>query len=293
MPVLAAVIPDQGTISETVDLAGVTAVVGLIMPNDWTAAVVTVQGSADGAFFHDLIDGFTGNALSFNVRPDSMGMINPNRLRSCAAIKLRSGTRDNPVVQQALREFGLVVEGNVPSQPGTGTSAHVIEDTTNGFHGIEQSFQAPGPMACAITVWLKSDTRQAGLEIFNGDGGARVYFDLAANEIYANSVYGAGFSVFDLAVEGPGPNGWWKCTASNNLTPISAAQTLRIGMDKDKTGSIAYPGDGASFVQVWQPSLTLDGGDNVLLSADDLTNPAWQPRGASVVNFPDDVLPAP
>jgi hypothetical protein len=263
------------------------------MPNDWTAAVVTVQGSADGAFFHDLIDGFTGNALSFNVRPDSMGMINPNRLRSCAAIKLRSGTRDNPVVQQALREFGLVVEGNVPSQPGTGTSAHVIEDTTNGFHGIEQSFQAPGPMACAITVWLKSDTRQAGLEIFNGDGGARVYFDLAANEIYANSVYGAGFSVFDLAVEGPGPNGWWKCTASNNLTPISAAQTLRIGMDKDKTGSIAYPGDGASFVQVWQPSLTLDGGDNVLLSADDLTNPAWQPRGASVVNFPDDVLPAP
>jgi hypothetical protein len=293
MPVLAAVIPDQGTMSETVDLTGVTAVVGLIMPNDWTAAVVTVQGSADGAFFHDLIDGFTGTALSFNIRPDSMGMINPNRLRCCTAIKLRSGTRDNPVVQEALRQFGLVVEGNVTSQPGTGTSAHVIEDTSNGFHGIEQPFQARGPMTCAIQVWLKSDTRQAGIEVFNYDGGARVYFDLASNEIYANSVYGAGFSVFDLAVEGPGPNGWWKCTASNNLTPISPGQTLRIGMDKDKTGSIAYPGDGASFVQVWQPSLTLDGGDNVLLSADDLTNPAWQPRGASVVNFPDDVLPAP
>src|SRR4029077_6828534 len=126
MPGFAAVIPAQGTISETVDLAGVTAVVGLVMPNDWTPAVVTVQGSPDGVFFHDLRDGFSGVELSFNVRGDTMVMINPNRLRCCIAVKLRSGTRDNPVVQQALRQFGLVVEGNVASQPGTGTSAHVI-----------------------------------------------------------------------------------------------------------------------------------------------------------------------
>jgi hypothetical protein len=290
--VLAAVIPAGETMSNTVDLTGVTAVVGIVMPNDWTGAVVTVCGSPDGVFFHDLHDGQSGIELAFNAKPDSLVMLNPNRMRSCIAVKLRSGHKDAPVPQEALRQFGIIVEGDVAAQPGTGTTAHVIEDTTNNFHGVEQNFQAPGPMTVAVQAWLKSANRQAGFEIFNSDGGAHVYFDLATNEIYGNDVHGIGFSVFNLAIEGPGPNGWWLCSASIALTPISPTQTFRIMIDKNKSGGQAWPGDGASFVQVWQPSLTEDGGQNLLVSPDDLTDPAWAAFGASVQNF-DDVLPAP
>jgi hypothetical protein len=68
---------------------------------------------------------------------------------------------------------------------------------------------------------------------------------------------------------------------------------VRIGIDYGKAGGQAYLGDGVSFIQVWEPSLTEDGGSNILISPDDLTNSAWQPNNASVVNVPDDVLPAP
>ena len=221
-------------------------------------------------------------------------MLNPNRMRSCVAMKLRSGTREQPVAQEVLRQFGIVVEGDVVAQPATGVSAHLIEDTTNNFHGVAQNFQAPGPMTVALQAWLKSTDRQAGFDIIDSAGsGARVYFDLATNEVYANYVHGTGFAIYNLAIEGPGPNGWWTCSASIDLTPISAEHTFRIMIDKDKSGGQAYPGDGASFVQVWQPSLTEDGGQNLLISPDDLTDPAWTAFGATVQNFPDDVLPTP
>ena len=111
--------------------------------------------------------------------------------------------------------------------------------------------------------------------------------------IYANYTHGTGFVIYNLAIEGPGPNGWWVCSASIDLAPISAEHTFRIMVDQNKSGGLAYPGDGTSFVQVFQPSLTEDGGQNLLVSPDDLTDPAWAAVGASVVNVPDDVLPAP
>jgi hypothetical protein len=290
--VLTAIIPAGETVSDVVDLTGATAVVGIAMPPDWTSATTTILGSPDGVFFYELHDGVTGLELAFNVRPGSLVMLNPNRLRSCVAIKLRSGTASNPVVQEGTRQFGIVVEGDVVAQPGTGTTAHVIEDTTNDFHGVEQNFQAPGPMTVAVQAWLKSANRQAGFAIYNSDGGAQVYFDLAINEIYANKVHGTGFSIFNLAIEGPGPNGWWICSASIALAPISPTQTFRIMIDKDNSGSQAWPGDGASFIQIWQPALMEDGGSNLLVSPEDLTDPAWAASGATVQNFPNDTLPA-
>jgi hypothetical protein len=290
--VLTAIIPAGETVSDVVDLAGATAVVGIAMPPDWTSATTTILGSPDGVFFYELHDGVTGLELAFNVRPGSLVMLNPNRLRSCVAIKLRSGTSSNPVVQEGTRQFGIVVEGDVAAQPGTGTTAHVIEDGSNGFHGVEQQFEARGPMTVALQTWAKSSNREVGFEIFNSDGGARVYFDLANNEIYANYTHGGGFAIFNEAIEGPGANGWWKCSAAIDLAPISPGHTFRIMIDKDKSGGQVWPGDGVSFVQVWQPSLTEDGGSNLLVSPEDLTDPSWEPSGATVQNFPGDILPA-
>ena len=108
------IIPARESMSEILSLEGVTAVVGIIMPQSWTAANVTILGSPFGANFYDLHDGLPGTELMFNVRPGVMVNINPNRLRCCAAIRLRSGTHNVPIVQAALRTFGIVVESDVP-----------------------------------------------------------------------------------------------------------------------------------------------------------------------------------
>jgi len=108
------VIPARASMSEVLSLEGVTAVVGIIMPQSWTPANVTILGSPFGVNFYDLYDGLPGTELFFNVKPGVMVNINPNRLRCCSAIQLRSGTRSSPVAQASLRTFGIVVEGDVP-----------------------------------------------------------------------------------------------------------------------------------------------------------------------------------
>jgi hypothetical protein len=104
--VLATIAANQ-SLSGSVDLGG-SFVIGLVMPAAWTPAVATLQGSADGTTFYDLYDGMAGSELAFNVKPGTMVNINPNRLRCCAAIKLRSGTGAKPVLQTAARQFTLI-----------------------------------------------------------------------------------------------------------------------------------------------------------------------------------------
>lgn len=105
-----AVIVAGSSVSEVVDLKNVT-VVGLVMPTaNWRDAIVTVQGSPDGINFFDLYDGVTAKEFAFNAKIGSMVMVNPDRMRSCQAVILRSGTHDAPVVQPATSMFGVVVE---------------------------------------------------------------------------------------------------------------------------------------------------------------------------------------
>ena len=97
-------------ISNAVDISTATAVVGLITPTAWTDAVVTIEGSADGANFYTMYDGMKSTILSFTVPPNTIVAISPNRLRCCKAIRLISGVRPNLVPQIDPREFGLIIE---------------------------------------------------------------------------------------------------------------------------------------------------------------------------------------
>jgi hypothetical protein len=113
LSVISAIFPAGEAMSE-IAVLGTTGntVVGIVMPTaSWIPAVVTLQGSPDGVNFYDVHDGITGQELAFSVIPHTLVMINPNRLRCCQAVILRSGTRAAPVPQTSgVRIFGIVVE---------------------------------------------------------------------------------------------------------------------------------------------------------------------------------------
>lgn len=113
------IFPVTGTIaagasmSTVIDNGGMH-VVGLIMPDAWTAAHVSVEVSTDGTKFFDLFSvnlktGSSASEVVFNVTPGVAVSINPNTLMMARYIRLRSGTRDEPVNQEASRAFTVLV----------------------------------------------------------------------------------------------------------------------------------------------------------------------------------------
>jgi hypothetical protein len=97
-------------ISNVIDLSGVDAVIGLIMPPAWTPATVTIEGSANGTDFFPMYEGRNSTIMSFSVPPGSLIAVRSDQLRCCKALRLLSGTRQALVPQVVAREFGLVVE---------------------------------------------------------------------------------------------------------------------------------------------------------------------------------------
>lgn len=81
----------------------------ITMPTDWTGDTITFQISTDGLGYNDVFraDGseatvkcFAGTAL---LIPDLLG-------DAACYIKIRSGTRDRPVVQPEIRTFAMTVK---------------------------------------------------------------------------------------------------------------------------------------------------------------------------------------
>jgi hypothetical protein len=97
-------------VSNVADISLAKAVVGLVMPPDWTPAIITLEGSPDGLNFYPIYEGMSSTRIQFSVPPGSLIPIDPNRLRCCQAIRLLSGGREELVPQGAPREFGLVIE---------------------------------------------------------------------------------------------------------------------------------------------------------------------------------------
>ena len=74
------------------------------MPPEWTGALLTFAMSDDGATFHDLV-GFDGHEVAINVVPGTAVIVPPAIARAIPFLKLRSGTKDQPVPQEADRQF--------------------------------------------------------------------------------------------------------------------------------------------------------------------------------------------
>jgi hypothetical protein len=111
-----------GTSESTVVDTGGNYVVGLIMPETWTPAHITVLASTDNATWRDLFirapDRTSLVQFVFNFTPHSVVSINPNRMLMARYIKLRSGTRNEPINQTETVAFTVItVDAASPGGP--------------------------------------------------------------------------------------------------------------------------------------------------------------------------------
>ena len=89
------------------------------MPDDWTAAPLTFQVSSDGVAYRDLYHtqittgAFTPyEAIVPTVIPNSSLFMPPDTGLSVVWLKVRSGTQQTPVNQEASRTFTVVFESS-------------------------------------------------------------------------------------------------------------------------------------------------------------------------------------
>jgi hypothetical protein len=83
--------------------------VRITMPAAWTRAPLTFQISSDGGGFNDLV-GLDGYEIMFtNVVPGSAVVVPSSTGRAVGWLKVRSGTRDEPVPQAEGRLFAVAI----------------------------------------------------------------------------------------------------------------------------------------------------------------------------------------
>jgi hypothetical protein len=96
------------SLSDSVDCTGGT-IVRLTMPASWNGGNITFAISSDDGGYNDL---FTPDGKEFTmvVTPGAAIPIAFDGLTRCAAfLKIRSGTRQNPVVQTGQRDFAIAL----------------------------------------------------------------------------------------------------------------------------------------------------------------------------------------
>src|SRR5262245_18535250 len=103
----AATIAAGESLSAPVDLTS-SRVALMISPAEWTDAEITVQVSADGETYCDLFDAH-GYELRRTVVPNAATIFVPAFTQGAVFMKIRSGSRVEPIAQEAERVFTLVL----------------------------------------------------------------------------------------------------------------------------------------------------------------------------------------
>ena len=79
----------------------------VLMPAQWTDANLTFQVSSDDNTFWDLFDEH-GKEVTLTCKASTAVRIQAAGLKSIGYFRLRSGTRDAPVVQTENRNFKII-----------------------------------------------------------------------------------------------------------------------------------------------------------------------------------------
>jgi hypothetical protein len=93
------------SLSNAVNLAS-TAVAVVIAPPDWTPANISFQLSVDNVTFGDLFDN-AGTEVVRTFVPGTAVVVDRSLTDAALYVKIRSGPRDKPVVQQVQRKITL------------------------------------------------------------------------------------------------------------------------------------------------------------------------------------------
>lgn len=106
-------IPHNESLSDGADISGGT-IVRLTVPMEFTPANLTFQSSSNGDLYNDLYDA-SGQEVTMVAKPDTTIIIEAPWAASLGWIKIRSGTRSNPVEQtRDACKFGIAVETAAP-----------------------------------------------------------------------------------------------------------------------------------------------------------------------------------
>jgi hypothetical protein len=100
-------IPMGESLSEGIDCSGGD-IVRITVPQEYTKANMTFQVSSDGGSYNDLYDA-EGHEIVVVAKPDSGIVIAEKWGRVFGFIKLRSGTRANPVKQDEDCKFAIAL----------------------------------------------------------------------------------------------------------------------------------------------------------------------------------------
>ena len=136
--VTTATIAEGAAISDDIDLG--TAHLGcIVLPDDWTAADLTLQVSHDGTVFRPLYDSL-GTEFAMKAAA-ARAVLVPSGL-PVQHLRICSGTVDAPVVQAANRSLALVVSGGMLPPPPVAASEFwiFIYDASNASHYDAQTY---------------------------------------------------------------------------------------------------------------------------------------------------------
>jgi hypothetical protein len=85
--------------------------IAVYLPDDWTPARLTFQISPDGTNFGDLFDA-SATEVAFNILPGTALILAP-QWTPIMYLKVRSGSRENPVVQDADRGIIITIDSAI------------------------------------------------------------------------------------------------------------------------------------------------------------------------------------
>jgi hypothetical protein len=97
------------SLSEGIDCSAGT-IVRITVPQEFTEANLTFQVSSNGDLYNDLYDD-RGDEITVTAQPDSTIVIDGVWVHTVGWLKLRSGSRDHPVVQTKDDcKFGIAIK---------------------------------------------------------------------------------------------------------------------------------------------------------------------------------------
>jgi hypothetical protein len=106
---LTAIIPAGSSLSNAIDLTAIGQVVRIYMPDAWTEAPITFEVSADNVVPYRPVYKHDGGLIQMVVIIGGAAVLVPDFIgQGLAWFKLRSGTREMPVNQDAARTFMII-----------------------------------------------------------------------------------------------------------------------------------------------------------------------------------------